>query len=108
MTAASVSRILSLIPDRLPRMQTGCAFDPHASATCAHPERIAHLAQFLNWLGPLHPVSKDDLRIFGLLTPYGARPTLLAPEDSDDEEDVEPALESPVTIEEAAQPAVLP
>ena len=43
MNAAIVSRTLSLIPDRVARVQSGCLFDL-ATATCAHPERIAHLA----------------------------------------------------------------
>src|SRR6478735_1461399 len=61
MNAAIVARTLSLIPDRVMRMQTGSLFDP--AAPCAHPERVAHLLQFLTWLGPLQPLSKDDLRI---------------------------------------------
>ena len=84
MNAALVSRTLSLIPDRVARTQSGSAFDPSASAACAHPERIAHLAQFLNWLGPLHPITRDDLRILGLMTPYG-KPAVLDAEDSDEE-----------------------
>ena len=50
MNAAIVSRTLSLIPDRVPRMQSGSTFDPSAAASCSYPERIAHLAQFLGWL----------------------------------------------------------
>jgi len=86
MNAALVSRTLSLIPDRVPRTQSGSAFDPSASAACAHPERIAHLAQFLSWLGPLHPITKDDLRVFGLLTPYG-KPAVPLAEEADAAED---------------------
>ena len=66
MNAALIARTLSLIPDRVPRAQSGSTFDPSAPACCAYPDRITHLAQFLNWLGPLNPVTKDDLRIFGL------------------------------------------
>lgn len=71
MNAAVVSRTLALIPDRVPRMQSGSPFDPAAPGACPHPERITHLAQFLSWLGPLNPITKDDLRVFGLMTPYG-------------------------------------
>lgn len=78
MNAATVSRVLSLIPDRVARAQMGGLFDPANTAACAHPERIAHLVQFLNWLGPLQPLTKEDLRLFGLVTPYG-RPAIEAP-----------------------------
>jgi len=105
MNAAIVARTLSLIPDRVMRMQTGSLFDP--AAPCAHPERVAHLLQFLTWLGPLQPLSKDDLRILGLLTPY-ARPAIaVADEDSDGDEEVSLAPEeiAPVGAQPAAAPA---
>ena len=75
MNAALVTRTLSLVPDRMQRLQTGTLFNPAAPGVCAHPERVAHLARFLEWLGPLREVTKDDLRLFGLMTPYG-KPTL--------------------------------
>lgn len=85
MDAAMVSRTLSLIPDRVARAQSGCLFDPAAaSAACAHPERIDHLVQFLTWLGPLQPLTKEDLRVFGLMTPYG-RPASESALDGDAE-----------------------
>jgi hypothetical protein len=90
MNAALVSRTLSLIPDRVPRMQSGSFFDPSATGSSAHPERVVHLAQFLGWLGPLNPITKDDLRILGLLTPYG-RPAVALAEDEADEE-MEPGI----------------
>jgi len=102
MNAAIVARTLSLIPDRVARVQSGSTFDPAAPACCAHPDRITHLAQFLNWLGPLHPVTKDDLRILGLMTPYG-KPALAHAEEAAEETDEE--LEVFVEEElEAAQP----
>ena len=88
MNAATVSRTLSLIPDRVPRLQSGSTFDPSASASCAHPERIAHLAQFLSWLGPLYPITKDDLRVLGLLTPYGKPAVPHVEEEADEELDL--------------------
>jgi hypothetical protein len=102
MNAAIVSRTLSLIPDRVPRMQSGSTFDPSASAACAHPERIAHLAQFLSWLGPLHPITKDDLRILGLLTPYGKPAVPLAEEDGEEEVEISPAEDDTVIAGEQA------
>jgi hypothetical protein len=98
MNAAIVSRTLSMIPDRVARAQSGSLFDPQAADACAHPERITHLAQFLNWLGPLREVTKDDLRIFGLLTPYG-KPAIAIDADPDDEADVELELEAAAAAE---------
>jgi len=102
MNAALVARTLSLIPDRVPRAQTGSAFDPAAQAGCAHPERITHLAQFMNWLGPLYPVTKEDLRIFGLVTPYG-KPAMALPDDEADE-DLSLGEEPPLVVEPIAEP----
>ena len=106
MNAATVSRTLSLIPDRVARTQTGMLFDPHASGTCAHPERIVHLARFLDWLGPLREVTKDDLRIFGLMTPYG-KPAIEAvlDEEPDTEADLELGMEAEATLPPIAAPA---
>ncbi|HTM59675.1 MAG TPA: hypothetical protein VL199_04885 [Burkholderiales bacterium] len=104
MNAAIVARTLSLIPDRVMRMQTGSLFDP--AAPCAHPERVAHLLQFLTWLGPLQPLSKDDLRILGLLTPYAKPAIALADEDDDADEDTNIAPEeiAPVVVQPPAAP----
>ncbi|HYL89571.1 MAG TPA: hypothetical protein VEU32_12510 [Burkholderiales bacterium] len=103
MNAATIVRTLSLIPDRAPRMQTGSTFDP--SAPCAHPERIAHLLQFLNWLGPLQPVTRDDLRILGLLAPY-AKPAIASGEEEGDDEPVVDADEMPPVEAEPSAPQV--
>ena len=99
MNAAIVARTLSLIPDRMPRMQSGSTFDPSAAASCAYPERIAHLAQFLGWLGPLHPITKDDLRVLGLLTPYG-KPAVLPTEEADEEIELDAGEEETVIASE--------
>ena len=67
----NVARTLSFVPERVSRVQSGSLFDPASPGVCAHPERVAHLAGFLDWLGPLREVTKEDLRTFGLMTPYG-------------------------------------
>ncbi len=108
MNAALVARTLSLVPDRVSRAQTGSVFDP-ATPCCAHPERIAHLLQFLNWLGPLQPLSKDDLRILGLLMPYGKPAIALAEDEGDDEapippDEIAPVVEAPPQQSEVALP----
>ena len=99
MNAATVTRVLSLIPDRIARTQMGGLFDPQNGAACAHPARIAHLAQFLNWLGPLQPLSKDDLRLFGLMTPYGKPAIETAAEDEADAADAEVELDAALDAE---------
>ena len=71
MNVGNVVRTLSFVPERVTRVQSGSLFDPASPGVCAHPERVAHLARFLEWLGPLREVTKDDLRTFGLMTPYG-------------------------------------
>ena len=104
MNAAMVSRTLSLIPDRVIRTQSGCLFDPQAPGACAHPERITHLAQFLNWLGPLREVTKDDLRVFGLLTVYG-KPVSGA--GAEDEADADLEIEAEAEVAAEPQPELV-
>jgi len=98
MTTAFISRTLSLIPDRVPRVQSGSIFDPRASS-CPHPDRIAHLAQFLSWLGPLNPITRDDLRILGFGAVF-AKPAL-STEDAEGERDLGAADDEPPASVEA-------
>lgn len=100
MSAAMINRIVSLIPERVARQSSGVAFTPETSA-CRHPERIAHLAELLSWLGPLYPITKYDQRVFGLLNEQG-RPVHavdLGGEDAAGIEESEDAAE----IEEAEE-----
>ena len=60
MDTASVYRLMSVIPDRMPRSQSGSAFD-HASS-----QQAELLARFLGWLGPLNPISKEDQQLLGV------------------------------------------
>jgi hypothetical protein len=89
----------------MPRMQTGTQFNPVAPGVCAHPERVAHLARFLDWLGPLREVTREDQREFGLLTPYG-KPTLDAPMMMDEESDA-PGAEAPAPTTLPTEDALL-
>ena len=41
MNATMVSHLISLIPDRSPRAQSGSAFSASQAATCRYPERMA-------------------------------------------------------------------
>jgi hypothetical protein len=82
MDAATVFRVISLIPDRMPRTQSGCVFNAGGQ-----PDRLVLLSKFLSWLGPLDPVSKEDQQLLGIRS-GGARP-LVAGEEGELEE-VEP------------------
>lgn len=59
MDTASVFRLMSLIPDRMPRSQSGSTFDRASS------QQAEILARFLGWLGPLNPISKEDQQLLG-------------------------------------------
>jgi len=69
MDAAKVYRVLDLIPDRTRRTQLGAAFADVRATTCLHPERLALLAEFLHWLSPIYPTTKDDQMRLGLFAP---------------------------------------
>jgi hypothetical protein len=60
MNAASVFRVIALIPDRMARSLSGTRFDGAAS------ERAGTLSRFLGWLGPLSPISKEDQQLLGV------------------------------------------
>jgi hypothetical protein len=98
MNAANVQRLLSLIPERSVRVSSGTPFLPDAVA-CQHPDRFARLLRFLNWLGPLEVLSKDEQRDLGLLSSPG-RPAL--PTSEDDDSDLEPEAEVPPWAHAAA------
>ena len=61
MDAATVFRVMSLIPDRSARAQSGCAF-----ALEGQSDKVALVARFLHWLGPLETLSKEDQQRLGL------------------------------------------
>jgi hypothetical protein len=61
MDGAAVFRLISLIPDRMARAQSGTTFVAAAGA-----ERVELLCRFLNWLGPLNPISKEEQQLLGV------------------------------------------
>src|SRR2546430_15161909 len=85
MNASTVHRIISLIPERVARVQSGALFT--TVGACRHPERIAYLSCYLQWLSPLNPVSRDDQQLLGQLLANGRRGHA---GDVEDEADVEP------------------
>jgi hypothetical protein len=60
MNAANVFRLISLIPERSARWQSGSLFDGKAS------ERAELIARFLGWLGPLSSLSKEEQQLLGV------------------------------------------
>ena len=60
MDGAVVFRLISLIPDRMPRGQTGSLFNGAGS------QQLEPLSRFLSWLGPLNPITKEDQQLLGV------------------------------------------
>ncbi len=71
MNATMSNRMVSLIPERVARLPSGAVFTFAEASACRYPERVAHLVQFLNWMSPLNPITKDDQRILGLRNAAG-------------------------------------
>jgi len=94
MDAATVFRVISLIPDRMPRTQSGCLFDAGGQ-----PERLVLLAKFLSWLGPLDAISKEDQQLLGVRS-GGGRPLGVDEEESglEELEPLEGLEETPVEL----------
>ena len=84
MNSASVSRLLSLIPERAGRAQSGVMFRPESSG-CAYPERLGHLSRFMSWLRPLDALTREEQVALGLVAANG-RPVQAAADDDDGEE----------------------
>ena len=84
MNAGTVSRLLSLVPERTGRAQSGVLFAAQA-CSCAYPERLAQLSGFLTWLRPLDGLSREEQAILGLVAPNGRA----MPVDEDDAEEAE-------------------
>ena len=101
MNATMVTRLLSLIPERVARAPSGTTFAAAASGS-RYPERVVHLTKFLQWLSPLNALTREDQQGLGLLSASG-RPMHAG--DEDDEAEAEPETEAetqPRTWERAA------
>jgi hypothetical protein len=102
MDAATVFKVLSLIPDRLAFAPSGSACT--AAAKCEHPERLAFILRRQHWLGPLETVSKEEQRMLGLMSPH-ARPLHAADEEGAEAGDAELDALDPFELDEPAEPA---
>src|SRR5687767_16030340 len=110
MNATMVSRLISLIPDRSPRAQSGSSFSASQAATCRYPERMAYLTRFLHWLGPLDPMTREDQQILGVRS-SGGRPMAAGETGEEAGEEMElddlddsPLLDEPLGLREAGTP----
>jgi hypothetical protein len=94
MDAAKVFRTLDLVPDRIARLQSGLSFTAGA-ASCVHPERLALLCEFLHWLSPIYPTTRDDQTRLGL---FAAHKAMHAEADEDEAADETAELEEETVV----------
>lgn len=110
MNAATVFRVLSLIPERQVRSLSGLLFTQEQAARAAEGDRVAYVSRFLHWLSPLNPITREDQRALGLLAPH-ARLEQAGDDESGEEleaaadEALEPALETEEPGMDLALPA---
>ena len=60
MEGTAVLRLISLIPDRTARAQTGTHFQPDGSP------KMALIRRFLHWMGPLDSLTREEQQALGL------------------------------------------
>jgi hypothetical protein len=77
MDAATVRRIISLIPDRSAWTPSGALFTPEGKS-----ERVALIARLMHWLSPLEALSVENQHFLGLRA-NGARPPDAEAEDAE-------------------------
>jgi len=94
MDGASVFRLISLIPERGGRGQSGSPFNGDGSA------KMDLLCRFLHWMGPLSALTKEEQQVLGVRAGGGRSLLDLEGEESPDEiaDDLE---ETPVQLPEA-------
>lgn len=80
MDAATVLRVMSLIPERMAWSPSGSAFGAEGKS-----ERVTLLARLLHWLSPLEALTPENQQMLGMRA-SGGRPADedAEPEESDD------------------------
>jgi hypothetical protein len=106
MDAALVFRLMSLVPDRSARAQSGSVFSPSEAAACRYPDRMSYLGRFLHWLGPLDPMSKEDQQILGVRS-SGGRPLMAGEEAVDEMGELDDELEAEEESIQHAEPGTV-
>lgn len=92
MDGASLSRLISRVPERMARGRSGSRFGADGSA------RMGVLSRLLHWLGPLHPLGGEEQQILG--TRSGGGRSLAEGDEGGEEaagEPDEPSLQAPVS-----------
>jgi len=86
MNPSMLAKIVSLVPDRMPRIQSGTPFacGEIAGAGGQGPQ-VASLGRLLHWLTPLSTLNEDDQRALGTLALHGK--TARRDDEDDDERD---------------------
>lgn len=85
MDAATVNRLIALIPDRTAWTPSGSMYNPEGKS-----ERVALIARLAHWLSPLEPLTLENQQFLGLRQ-GGARPAD-ADEDADLADEIEPSV----------------
>jgi hypothetical protein len=60
MDGAAVVRLMALVPERMPRSQSGSHFRGDGSA------RLDLLCRFMHWLAPLSQVTREEQQLLGV------------------------------------------
>ena len=87
MNGANVSRLISLVPERMPRGQSGTRFSADGS------QRMDLLCRFLHWLGPLNSVSREEQQVLGVRA--GGGRSLIDEEGAEDAGDLADPADEP-------------
>jgi len=83
-------KIVAVVPDRMPRAQSGTPFACSDAPGGAGPQ-VACLGRLLHWLTPLSALNEDDQRALGVLALHG-KPARRDDEDEADDEREEASL----------------
>lgn len=70
MQPSAIPQFVLDVPERVARVPSGMLFAPTEAHAGEHGARFAQVAQFLQWLTPLKPISRDVQRFLGLYTPH--------------------------------------
>ena len=87
MDAATVKRLIALIPDRTAWTPSGAVYNPEGKS-----ERVALIARLTHWLSPLEALTLENQQFLGLRQ-GGARPAdEIDGEDAELAEEIEPSV----------------
>ena len=86
MNPSMLAKIVSLVPDRLPRIRSGTPF-ACAEIVGGQGTQVASLGRLLHWLTPLSTLNEDDQRALGVLALHGKTARRDDEDEADDERD---------------------